>query len=239
MFQLKEAPLTVAGIVVDVNDVPMANVRLFCYGQRQPDRSDVIADANGRFTIDKVCEGSLQISANTSGEPYRYGQVRTEGGATDVKIIISEQGTGSRSIPKKSPSITGKAIPAMDGFGIRPAIEDINDKPLLICFFDVQQRPSRHALKELTGISTGLKEKGITILGVQSSPIGQEELDEQLKKAKVTFAVGMIGANEEKVKFQWGIDGLPWLVLTNKQHIVKASGFVVAEITEKLEGLDK
>jgi protocatechuate 3,4-dioxygenase beta subunit len=238
-FKLKEAPLTVAGIVVDVNNMPVANVRLFCYGQRQPERSDVITDANGRFTIDKVCEGSLQISANTSGEPYRYGQVLTEGGATDVKIVISEQGTGSRATPKKPPSIAGKAIPAMDGFGIKPAIEDINDKPLLICFFDVQQRPSRHALKELAGMTAGLKEKGIIVAGVQSSSLGQEELDEQLKKAKVTFAVGMIGADEEKVKSQWGIDGLPWLILTNKQHIVKANGFVVAEITEKLEGLDK
>ncbi len=238
-FQLKEAPLTVTGIVVDANDVPVANVRLFCYGQRQPDRSDIITDINGRFTIDKVCEGSLQISANTSSEPYRYGQVRTEGGATDVKIIISEQGTGSRPTPKKSPSITGRAIPAMDGFGIKPAMENIDDKPLLICFFDVQQRPSRHTLKELVGMTARLKEKGIIVAGVQSSSLGQEELDEQLKKTGVTFAVGMIGANEEKVKSQWGIDGLPWLILTNKQHIVKASGFVVAEITEKLEGLDK
>ncbi|MGA2679374.1 MAG: carboxypeptidase-like regulatory domain-containing protein [Sedimentisphaerales bacterium] len=238
-FQLKEAPLTVMGIVVDVNDAPVANVRLYCYGQRQPDRSDIITDTNGRFTIDKVCEGSLQISANTSGEPYCYGQVQTEGGATDVKIVISEQGTGRRLTPKKSPSITGKAIPAMDGFGIKPAIEDINDKPLLICFFDVQQRPSRHALKELAVMTAGLKEKGIIVAGVQSSSLGQQELDEQLKKAKVTFAVGMIRANEEKVKSQWEIDGLPWLILTNKQHIVKASGFVVVEITEKLEGLDK
>jgi protocatechuate 3,4-dioxygenase beta subunit len=238
-FKLKEAPLTVAGIVVDVNDMPVANARLFCYGQKQPDRSDVTTDANGRFTIDKVCDGELQIQANSMGQPHRYGWVRAQGGATEVKIIISEQGTGSRAIPKKPPSITGKAIPAMDSFGIKPAIGDINDKPLLICFFDVQQRPSRQALKELAGMTAGLKEKGIIVAGVQSSSLGQEQLDEQMKKAGVTFAVGMIGANEEKVKSQWGVDGLPWLILTNKQHIVKESGFVVAEITEKLERLDK
>jgi hypothetical protein len=130
-------------------------------------------------------------------------------------------------------------MPAMDNFGIRPTIGDINDKPLLLCFFDIQQRPSRQTLKDLMAATEGLKEKGFIVAAVQCSAIGQEQLDEQLKKMGVTIAVGMIAKDEEKVKFAWGVDGLPWLILANKQHIIKASGFEVAEIADKLKELDK
>lgn len=238
-LRLRDAPLMVTGIVVDVNDTPVANVRLYCYGRGQPERSNVTTDTKGRFIIDKVCEGELQISANSDGQPYRYGSVRTEGGATDVKIVISEQGTSGRSTPKKPASLAGKAMPAMDNFGFRPSIGDINDKPLLLCFFDIQQRPSRQTLKDLMTATGGLNEKGIVVAAVQCSAMGQEQLDEQLKKMGATFAVGMIAADEEKVKFAWGVDGLPWLILTDKKHIVKANGFDLAELNEKLKELDK
>jgi len=235
-LKLRDAPLSVTGIVVDVNDAPVADVRLYCYGQGQPDRHDIRTDAKGRFTIDKICEGRLQISANSDGQPYRYGFVQTEGGATDVKIIISERGSQARAIPKKPASMAGKAIPPMDSFGIS---EDINNKPVLICFFDIQQRPSRQTLKDLMTSAGDLKEKGVAVVIVQSSPMAKEQLDEQLKKMGVAFPVGMIPADEEKVKFAWGVDGLPWLILTDKQHIVKAAGFDVAELNEKLKELDK
>jgi hypothetical protein len=235
-LRLREALLKVTGTVVDVNDVPVAGVRLYCYGDGQPDRSEIITDSKGQFTIDKVCEGRMQISANTNGNPYRYGFMQTEGGATDVKIVISQQGTSSRRMPRKPASLTGKVIPPVDNLGIN---EDINDKPLLLCFFDIQQRPSRQVLKDLAGMASGLKEKGVVLLGVHGSPMEKQQLDEQIKKMGAAFPVGMIGADEEKVKFAWGVDGLPWLILTNKQHIIKASGFEVSEINEKLKELDK
>jgi hypothetical protein len=37
-----------------------------------------------------------------------------------------------------------------------------------------------------------------------------------------------------RLRFNWGVRSLPWLFLTDKEHVVIAEGFVVAELDEKL-----
>jgi hypothetical protein len=44
----------------------------------------------------------------------------------------------------------------------------------------------------------------------------------------------MIKANTAKNRITWGIRSLPWLILTDKKHIVTAEGFSVTELDEKL-----
>jgi len=75
------------------------------------------------------------------------------------------------------------------------------------------------------------------ILGQQSSKIDEKTLDEWVKENNVPFPVGMIQGNEEKTRFTWGVKSLPWLILTDKKHIVQAEGFGINELDEKITTL--
>jgi hypothetical protein len=61
-------------------------------------------------------------------------------------------------------------------------------------------------------------------------------LKEWVEKNKIPLAVGMIQGDEEKICFTWGVRSLPWLILTDKKHVVTAEDFGVAELDDKLNG---
>jgi uncharacterized GH25 family protein len=85
---LKEAALSISGIVVDVNDKPMANAEVYVSGQGQQYRQGT-TDAQGKFTIDKLCEGQVYVNANVrSDRTYLHGNVSAKSGDTDVKVVV-------------------------------------------------------------------------------------------------------------------------------------------------------
>lgn len=45
----------------------------------------------------------------------------------------------------------------------------------------------------------------------------------------------MIQGDEEKIRFNWGVKSLLWLILTDKNHIIMAEGFNIAELSEKAQ----
>jgi hypothetical protein len=45
----------------------------------------------------------------------------------------------------------------------------------------------------------------------------------------------MITGYIEKIRFAWGVKSLPWLILTDRQHVVRAEGFGLAGLDERLE----
>ncbi|MHC4457113.1 MAG: carboxypeptidase regulatory-like domain-containing protein [Planctomycetota bacterium] len=235
-FTLALANLSVSGIVVDVNDKPVANARLYCYGDGQPDHPDIQTDEEGKFTIEKVCEGRISVNANVRGKTRLYGYVETEGGTTDVKIVVTETGSaGRRFVPKQPPSLVGKPLPELKNLEIELSPADANDKMILVCFWDMQQRPSRHCIRQLAEKAEELKEKGITIIAVQASKVDENALNEWAEKYNITFPTGIIEEDEEKTRFAWGVRSLPWLILADKKQVVRAEGFALAELDEKLE----
>ena len=88
---LKAADLSISGIVVDVNDKPVANVEVYVSGQGQQYRRGT-TDAQGKFTIDKLCEGQVHVNANVRsigmGSMPMYGNVNAKAGDTDVKVVV-------------------------------------------------------------------------------------------------------------------------------------------------------
>ncbi|MBN1392311.1 MAG: carboxypeptidase regulatory-like domain-containing protein, partial [Sedimentisphaerales bacterium] len=85
---LKEAALSISGIVVDINDMPMANAEVYINGQGQQHRRGT-TDAEGKFAIDKLCEGQVQVNANfRNGRSYLHGNLSVNAGDTNVKIVV-------------------------------------------------------------------------------------------------------------------------------------------------------
>ena len=60
-----------------------------------------------------------------------------------------------------------------------------------------------------------------------------------MKRFNIKLDSGMIQGDEEKTMFAWGVRSLPWLILTDKQHIVRMQGLSINELNEKIAILKK
>ena len=233
---LPVADQKVTGQVVDVDGKPLAGVNLHCYGNGDSGQPNINAktDGDGKFVLENVCVGQINISANyRSGTEYMHGNVGTEGGAEDVKIIVAPQGSGSqRFVPKKAASLVGKPLGDLTDCGLEiPA----DAGRVLVFAWDMNQRPSRHFIKQLAAQGTLLKEKAVTVLLVQAAPAEKVKLDSWLEKNGITWPCGIMTENADDTKFKLGIQGLPWLILTDAEHKVVAEGFKVDELDSQLK----
>lgn len=169
------------------------------------------------------------------GPTYVYGNVETEAGARDVQILVAEQSAGSsRYVPRKPTALKGRSLPDLGTVGTElPA--DATDRMLLVCFGDMNQRPSRHCVTQLARQAAQLEVKGVAVVLVQAAATGEGALEQWAQKNGVPFAVGRIAGDVEKTRFDWGAVSLPHLILTDKKRKVVAEGFNLSELDGKIE----
>ena len=233
---LAVANLLISGVVVDDDNRPVAGASISCYGDNQPHRN-TRTDTEGKFTLEKVCAGKIRISANKSGTPRLYGNIETEGGATDVSIVISQRSSSTRYQPKRPPSLVGRPLPKLNELGVDLSEADTDGKIMLVCFWDMEQRPSRNCIMRLARQAQQLKQKGVAIVAIQTSKMDETALDQWVKKYKIPFPVGMVQSSFEKARFSWGIRSLPWLILTDRKHVIRSGGFGINALNEKIEAI--
>jgi len=128
----------------------------------------------------------------------------------------------------------GAALPEFDGIKIDLDKEKIRDKKILVCFFDMEQRPSRNCILQISKRAQELKAKDIMIVIIQAASVEKAKLDKWIKENNISFPVGTIEGDSEKTRFAWGVKSLPWLILTDKKHTVVAEGFGIDELEEKI-----
>jgi len=150
--------------------------------------------------------------------------------AINVRRVRSRP-TRPRRIP---PSLSGKPLPGLKDLRIDLLPVDISDKMLLVCFWDMQQRPSRSCITQLAKQAEQLKQKGVAVVTVQASKVDEKKLSDWVKKNRIPFPVGMAQGDETKTHFAWGVKSLPWLTLTDSQHVVTAEGFRLSDLDDKI-----
>ncbi len=133
----------------------------------------------------------------------------------------------------------GNPLPGLDGIKVDLPEEQTKDKAVLVCFFDMQQRPSRNCVMQLCKRVEELKEKGVVVAAVQASKVEQNVLDDWVKQQGISFSVGTIQEDEKKVRFNWGVKSLPWMILADKRRVVVAEGFGLSELDERIEAVGK
>jgi len=232
--QLVASDLSVSGIVVDPNDKPVAGAEISAFGEGQPDLREVQTDAQGRFTLKGVSPGSLRLSVRFSGPPRLSGYAQAEGGATEVKITIAEQRRPQAYPPRRGAALKGKPLPLLKDVGIDLPAE-AEGKMLLVCFWDMSQRPSRSCLTQLAAQAAQLREKGVEVVAVHAAKVESGVLSQWLKDNKVPFPGRMIVGDIEKAKLAWGAVSLPHLILTDKKHTVVAEGFGLGDLGKQIE----
>ncbi len=131
--------------------------------------------------------------------------------------------------------LTGKPLPSFDGIvkGFDPV--SAAGRVILVCLCDINQRPSRNCIARVMESAAEFARRDVVVIAIQASPMGQAELDKWTAEKGIPFAVGMTGDDGERTRARWGARSLPWLILTDRSHIVVGEGFAVAQLGERIQ----
>jgi len=163
-----------------------------------------------------------------------------------VQVVDSRSGRTTRyTYEPEPPQLIGKVLPAFEDrmrsvFTVRSS--SMNYEPLtigktLICFWDVEQRPSRHFIKKLAEQAEDLAQQNVTIVAAQTSKAEQKLLDEWVKQNDIRLLISIVQADAEAIKYSWGVRSLPWLILTDRNGVVRAEGFGLDELATRIAEL--
>jgi hypothetical protein len=133
------------------------------------------------------------------------------------------------------PNLVGKPLPECEDIAAGLVHGQAKNRRMLICFWDVQQRPSRHCLKSLAEKAVDFTDKGISVVCVHTSDVDEKTINKWMKDYNVPFAAKAITQDTEKTRFAWGVKSLPWLILTDRSHVVYAEGFGLDDLDTMIE----
>ena len=152
-----------------------------------------------------------------------------------IKVVDSRRGrTRTYNYKPGPPDLVGKTLPGFAQIGVNFSTEQAKDRRVLICFWDVQQRPSRHYITKLAEKAEILGGKGITVLCVHTPGVETKTVDEWMRESNIPFPAASMTKEPEEARYAWGVISLPWLILTDREHTVEASGFSLAELDERI-----
>ncbi len=243
---------TISGRVVRIEDgrkVPIPSVEVKA---EQSDRSTynhlgfnrdrkTVTDSQGRFRFNHL-RTKMRSPETLNSEQWQYSPrawtilykktsrtvVLYEGAKTeDIELVVEPDYTNPISL-------TGKPLPRFENIKFDFSPEQTKNRRILVCFWDMNQRPSRNCILELVKRTKELEEKGVAVVLIQASGINENKLNEWVTKNDILFPIGMIEGDEEKIRFSWSVKSLPWLILTDKKHIVQAEGFSINELNESI-----
>lgn len=138
---------------------------------------------------------------------------------------------------KRPGSLLGEVLPSLESLDIGMQWDQFKGKAVCVCFFDMQQRPSRHVVTQLNQRVLRLEEKDIEVIAIQASKTEENELNEWISKNTIRFPVGTTKGDTEKIFPAWGVKSLPWLILTDEQRIVRAEGFTLSELERRIKDI--
>jgi protocatechuate 3,4-dioxygenase beta subunit len=238
------ADASVSGIVVGDNGDPVEGATIQTIGEGQPEVT-VTTNAKGEFNLKGVCPGKVRvfISPPEDDENGRgMGTVKDlTAGETDVRIDLAERYSVSPIFevdrPPEPKSLLGKPLPDLEALAL-PAAGEFEGRMLVLCFFDFEQRPSRHFAKKLAELAERLAGVDRVILGVETSDWDRKEIRDWLGNCGLSIPVGAIKADRDEVLARFGVKSLPWILLADGRHVVRFEDVELKEIEKNLKDLN-
>ena len=132
-------------------------------------------------------------------------------------------------------SLLGRPLPALDSIRTDLDVAQAGGKVFVLCFFDMQQRSSRNCMVQLSQKAELLADRGAVILGAHTAKVQDAALADWLQRNGIRVPVGTVRADEEQTRCAWGVRSLPWLILTDRNHVVRAEGFDLSELQHLVE----
>lgn len=140
------------------------------------------------------------------------------------------------SSPPEFPTLTGKLLPDLAPFGLN-STNVPPGQPLLVMLVDVEQRPSRRALKVLAGQAAGLRQRGIVLVILQAGAMSDDAFADWKREAAIPLPIASLKGDADRARAVLGAASLPWLILTDKARRVACEGFPVEDVEAKLRDL--
>ena len=231
-FVLKPADRVIAGQVLDANDKPVTGVSVQIESGEQPN-GQMTTDRNGRFHF-QVCEGQVRLYAYSQNG----GNTQATVDAGDTNIVMNLR-TSSGGLPGSPPraSLMGGPLPDLAVVNLSAAAP--TNQPVLLCLFDAGQRPSRHIVQSLEQQTAALRQKNVTVLGVQAAIIDDDSFNAWKSSGTVSFPVGRVTEKAAKTRWATEVSALPWFILADANHRVVAEGFSLDDLDAQIQKLPK
>ena len=231
--------------------IPSAEVKIeqsdrSSYSHLGFDRSQkTVTDSMGRFRFEHLRTKMRDIRTSKSEQWEYTPRVWEISYGKTTKTISFYEGTKIEDMElivepdyTNTASLVGKPLPDFENITIDFQPRQAQKKIILVCFWDMNQRPSRNCIAQLAKQAGRLEEKGVAVVSVQTSKVDKNTLHAWVGKFNVPFPVGMIQDDVGKTRFNWGVKSLPWLILTDREHVVTAEGFNMNELGDKIKEVE-
>ena len=221
-----------------------ARIWVELFGDHEPDEQGYITVYLNKQQQQLLKEGKLDRKG------YIYCPNQEQGSSTSVArfpanlLSPDKANAGVVHIPRpkynlkpdlaKAAPLTGKPLPKWDGITIPFDPENNTDKRILICFWDMNQRPSRRVIRQLAQKENLFDSGNVSVIAVNTAAVKKSQLDEWTKKYQIPFPVGFLSGDLHDILFAWSVKAQPWLILTDQKHTVLAEGFPIEELDDKL-----
>jgi hypothetical protein len=85
-----------------------------------------------------------------------------------------------------------------------------------------------------------LLDQEVKVVLVQVTELAQKTLDQWLSRNEIPFqSCSLKKGAFDQAKRPWGVQSLPWLILTDRDHVVVSEGFQLGELDDWLEQIDR
>jgi hypothetical protein len=233
-FVLKLADRRIAGQVLNDSDKPASGVNVQFNGDGQPE-GYMATDCKGRFHF-QVCEGKIHLFAHSQSGAGNA-QATVEAGDTNI-VMSLHSSPGSLRQPPRRASLKGSLLPDLTVLNLAADTAPAG-QPVLLCLFDASQRPCRHVVHLLDQQAAALRQKNVSVLGIQAAVINDETFNEWKSTGGVSFPVVRLTETSGKSKWVSEVSSLPWLILADASHRVVAEGFSLDELDAQMRQLAK
>ena len=120
----------------------------------RPVRKETMTDDEGRFEL-KCLPVQMRDRSVAASEPPRYVPLpwQISCGSASESILFQSDGDRReielllRPDVRAAPPLIGRPLPELKGLGLDVTPGEIKGRPLLLCFFDVEQRPARNCVE--------------------------------------------------------------------------------------------
>ncbi|MHC4714736.1 MAG: carboxypeptidase regulatory-like domain-containing protein, partial [Planctomycetota bacterium] len=229
---LAVADQKITGRVVNAEGKGVKGADVGLSGRGQPQLRKAKTGADGSFTINKAVKGTASLGAHVEGQRDLYAQARIEVPTPPVTLTLKRYGSAARSSAPEAAALKGKPLPSLAGIAPDFAAK-AEGGGILVCLFDMNQRGGRRTLRDLSAKKDDFTEKGVVVIALDLSGSDAASVNAWAKEQGASFPVVAAG-DPEKTRLEFGVNALPWLILADKGHIVRAEGFGTEDLDAKI-----
>jgi hypothetical protein len=189
-------------------------------------------DSLGSFIPDDI-KNDTKVPFYT-GSPHRIYEPQYIW-SREATFVADRKGRLRRYEPDKGILPVVKTLPKFDMFDLKLEPDETKDKMILLCFVDIEQASQKYAY-DLAARASKLADKDILVIFVDASGSEKKQIDIWARQNSIKVPVGRFHKKLLKEIHQaWGIETLPRLVLTDRNHAIVAEGFTLEEMVAKIK----